>query len=67
MDDIQTILRCPLDPARLSPLLRIEQEYHCNCGVRFPVKQGLPILIADQADLPDGCKTRHQLPCRKKT
>lgn len=66
-DALAELLRCPLDPTRSSPLVREEQELVCNCGTRFPVKLGLPILLADQADLPAGCMMIHKLPCRKRS
>jgi uncharacterized protein YbaR (Trm112 family) len=63
-DEAAALLRCPLDPQRSSPLVREEQELVCTCGTRFPVKKGLPIFLADQAELP--CKRTDQLPCRRK-
>src|SRR5262249_37714843 len=39
-------LRCPLDPLREATLSRDEQQLVCSrCAVRFPVKQGLPVLV----------------------
>ena len=65
--EIPDAVRCKnIDPARQSPLVRRQQELVCDCGVRFPVKQGLPILIAEQAELPAGCARPESLPCRKK-
>lgn len=65
-DAILPILRCPIDPARQSPLEREDQHLVCSCGVRFPIRNGLPILVPDQADLPDGCPKTDTLPCRRK-
>jgi uncharacterized protein YbaR (Trm112 family) len=59
-------LRCPLDPAREATLARQEQELVCSrCAVRFPVKQGLPVLIPSEGDLPEGTREVSQLPCQR--
>lgn len=61
--DFLPLLRCPLDPRRESPLTRDRDRLTCDrCGVCFPVKNGIPVLIADEADLGD--RTASQLPCR---
>ena len=63
--DFLTSLRCPIDPARDATLTRDQQELVCDrCTVRYPVRNGIPILIIHEATLPDGCPSRHQLPCR---
>jgi uncharacterized protein YbaR (Trm112 family) len=57
-------LRCPLDPARQATLARDQQSLVCSgCHARFPVKQGLPVLISEEAELPPGVSRREQLPC----
>jgi uncharacterized protein YbaR (Trm112 family) len=59
-------LRCPLDPAREATLDRDEQELVCSrCSVRFPVKQGLPVLIPGEGELPQGTREVSQLPCQR--
>jgi uncharacterized protein len=65
-DAVLAMLRCPLDPHRASALTKEEGAFVCNCGVRYPIRNGLPVLIGDQADLPDGCRTIAALPCRTK-
>lgn len=58
-------LRCPVDPNREGTLARDKDQLVCQCcEVRFPVKQGLPVLIPAEAILPDGCRGVEQLPCR---
>jgi uncharacterized protein YbaR (Trm112 family) len=68
MDDaVLTLLRCPLDPRRRSPLTRDEQSLVCDgCRVRFPIKNGLPILVPDEAELPLGVRTPDRLPCHRR-
>ena len=59
-------LRCPLDPLREATLARDEQQLVCSrCAVRFPVKQGLPVLIPDEGELPPGMREVSQLPCQR--
>jgi uncharacterized protein YbaR (Trm112 family) len=66
-DTFLTQLRCPLDPRREATLTREEQQLVCGgCGVRFPIKQGLPILVPDEGELPDGMREVSQLPCQRR-
>ena len=67
MDDaFLACLRGPLDPAREATLARDQQSLVCSgCAVRFPIKQGLPILVPDEAELPDGITELSQLACRR--
>src|SRR5947209_17984132 len=68
VDELLTLLRCPIDPAREATLTRDGQTLVCSgCAVRFPVKHGLPVLIADEAQLPPGVRSREQLPCVRAT
>ncbi|OWK43234.1 Trm112 family protein [Fimbriiglobus ruber] len=60
-------LRCPVDPERAATLHRDREHLECDgCGVRYPIKNGLPVLIADDADLPPGCDRRLDLPCQQR-
>ena len=67
MDDaFLACLRCPLDPRREATLSRVEQSLVCSgCHASFPVKNGLPILIPEEADLPPGIDSPNRLPCVK--
>lgn len=63
-DSLLPLLRCPIDPRRQATLTRDQQTLICSgCRVTFPVKNGLPILIPDEADLPDGVRSVERLPC----
>ena len=57
------ILRCPLGKAPL----KIESEiFVCTkCGVIFPVRNEIPVLLIDEAKLPEGIKDISELECRK--
>jgi uncharacterized protein YbaR (Trm112 family) len=60
-------LRCPLDPQREATLSRNEQQLVCdNCHACFPIKQGLPVLVPDEAELPEGMREVSQLPCQRR-
>ena len=66
-DDDLALLRCPLDPKRESKLVRDRDQWRCErCSTAFPVKNGLPILLADEATLPEGVESRRQLPCHRR-
>ena len=59
-------LRCPLDPDRVATLTHDREIMMCDrCHVIYPVKQGLPVLIAAEAELPPGCDTVARLPCQR--
>src|SRR5258708_37598968 len=59
-------LRCPLDPKREAALVNEETHLACSrCRVRFRIRDGFPNLVPDEAELPDGCTSVKQLPCRK--
>lgn len=60
-------LRCPIDPKRESLLHRDRDQLVCDgCGVRYPLRNGIPVLIADEATLPDGCASVTSLPCQRR-
>jgi uncharacterized protein len=67
MDDtFLACLRCPLDPKREATLTRESQTLVCSgCQAAFPIRNGLPILIPDEADLPAGIDSADKLPCVK--
>ena len=63
--DLLAILRCPLSP---STTRLVEQENHLlceRCAVRFQVRDGFPILVVEEAELPPGCESVSQLPCQQ--
>jgi uncharacterized protein YbaR (Trm112 family) len=60
-------LRCPIDPERKATLARADQQLVCSgCDARFPIKQGLPVLIPEEAELPPGMREMSQLPCQRR-
>lgn len=60
------ILRCPMNPSQT----RLRHEDGCllceQCALKFPIKDGFPIMVVEEAELPAGCKSLSDLPCQKK-
>lgn len=63
--DLLDILRCPLDPSRTRLTLENDRLVCQRCGVKYKIKDGLPILVAEDAELPPGCSSLEQLPCQR--
>jgi len=64
-NDLLDILRCPLDPSQTR--LRLDDGHLVceRCAVRYRIKDGFPILVAEEAELPAGCVSLAQLPCQR--
>ncbi|MGF1579799.1 MAG: Trm112 family protein [Gemmataceae bacterium] len=59
------LLRCPMNPKE-TPLLAEEKALVCErCALRFPIKEGIPALIVQDAQLPEGCESLEDLPCQQ--
>jgi uncharacterized protein len=63
--DFLEILRCPLNPSRTRLLLQDGKLVCERCALRFAIKDGFPILVAEEAELPPGCESLSDLPCQK--
>jgi uncharacterized protein YbaR (Trm112 family) len=60
------ILRCPLDPSRSKLVASGDDQLLCErCALCFPIKNGFPILVIEQAQLPKGVESVAQLPCQQ--
>ncbi len=61
--ELLKILRCPLGKAEL----RLEGEtlVCTKCGVVFFIKDDIPVLLMDEAKLPDRVKDISELKCQK--
>ena len=56
-------LVCPLGKY---PLKQTGEYLECtNCGAKYPVKDGIPLLLIDDAVLPDGINKIEELKCFK--
>ena len=60
---LMKILRCPVGQAKL----RQEKEaLVCEkCGLSFPVREGIAVMLIHEATLPKGVKSVDELPCQK--
>lgn len=63
--DLLEILRCPLDPSRTRLELDGDNLVCQRCRARFKIKDGFPVLVAEEAILPPGCDSLEQLPCQQ--
>ena len=62
--ELLEMLRCPLDP-RNRLFLEADRLVCSRCGLKFLIKDGLPKLIVEEAELPPGCDALDQLPCQR--
>jgi uncharacterized protein YbaR (Trm112 family) len=65
--ELLEILRCPLDPSRTRLSLEGDHLVCERCRLRFPIKDGFPVLVVEEAELPPGCDSLNQLPCQRET
>ena len=65
--DFLEMLRCPMDPARDVALTQPDDLHLLcpHCRLRFPIKDGFPVLVVEEAELPQGCVSLDQLPCQQ--
>jgi hypothetical protein len=35
-----------------------------RCRLRFPLQEGIPCVLVEEAELPEGCTSVNALPCR---
>jgi len=50
--ELLEILVCPVDKKPLRELER-EMKLECSaCGRKYPVKDGIPVMLIDEAELP---------------
>jgi uncharacterized protein len=61
--ELLDVLRCPIGKA---PLKQKNENLVCSaCGVIYPIKDGIPVLLIDEAILPEGIRDISELKCRK--
>jgi uncharacterized protein YbaR (Trm112 family) len=63
--DLLDILRCPLDPSRTRLALEGDRLVCERCRLSFKIKDGFPVLVVEEADMPPGCESLEQLPCQR--
>lgn len=62
--ELLDMLRCPMDRGvRLEPA---DDGLVCErCRLGFPVRDGIPRMLVEEANLPPGCESLADLPCQK--
>jgi uncharacterized protein YbaR (Trm112 family) len=62
--DFLSILRCPINPA--NPVVEVDNGLQCTCcKTIFPINNGIPCFLVDEAILPNSARTLNDLPCRQ--
>lgn len=60
-EDLLALLVCPMGKA---PLRREGESLVCTrCGPRFAIKDDIPCMIIEEAELPAGCASINDLEC----
>ncbi len=54
-----------MDPSRTRLQLESERLICERCRLAFPIKDGFPVLVVEEAELPPGCEGLNQLPCQR--
>jgi len=49
-EELLKILACPLDKAPVE--LRGDRIVCTRCGRRYPIRDGIPVMLIDEAELP---------------
>jgi uncharacterized protein YbaR (Trm112 family) len=63
--DLLDILRCPLDPSHTRLAQEGDALYCQRCRLKFAIKDGIPNMVVEEAQLPPGCESIGQLPCQE--
>jgi uncharacterized protein len=64
--ELLEILRCPMDPSHTPLRLEGDRLLCDRCALKFKIKDGFPVLVVEEAELPPGCESTADLPCQKK-
>jgi len=62
-EDLLKILVCPLGKAELR--LENDKLVCTRCGVKYRIEDDIPIMLIEEAELPEGVTTIDQLECMK--
>lgn len=62
-DDLLALLVCPIGHAPLR--LEGESLVCTQCGLRFAIKDDIPNMLVEEAELPPGCSSLDDLVCSR--
>ncbi len=62
-EDLLKILVCPLGKAELR--LEGDKLVCTRCGVKYRIEDDIPIMLIEEAELPEGVKSIDELECMK--
>ncbi len=63
--ELLEILRCPMNPSQ-TRLLQLDDRLICErCALKFKIKDGFPVLVVEEAELPPRCESLSDLPCQR--
>ena len=55
--ELMDILVCPVDKGELT-LLEKDKKLECRkCGLRYPIKEGIPVMLESDAEKPEAEET----------
>jgi hypothetical protein len=63
--ELLEILRCPMNPSKTKVVLQGQHLVCEQCALKFPIKDGFPVMIVEEAELPPGCESLNDLPCQR--
>jgi uncharacterized protein len=63
--DLLDMLRCPLNPSKTRLRLENDRLVCERCALAFRIKDGFPVLVAEEAELPPACQSLADLPCQR--
>lgn len=62
-EDLLKILVCPIGKAELR--LEGDKLVCTSCGVKYHIEDDIPIMLIEEAELPEGVTSADQLQCGK--
>jgi uncharacterized protein YbaR (Trm112 family) len=62
--ELLDILRCPMNPSHTRLRLEGDRLVCERCLLKFKIKDGFPVLVVEEAELPPGCESPTDLPCQ---
>ena len=62
--ELLAILRCPMNPSKTRLVLEDNNLVCEQCRLKFHIRDGFPVLVVEEAELPPGCESLGDLPCQ---